>query len=115
MREKLLLARKRAGLTQQKLALLLKIPRYKYSKIESGDQKNVDVVLANSIAAVLGSTVDEIFLPNNSQKMRKKNGGAYNAEEPTNGNKPRKAGQGMKESWKEVMHSGKFRKADDCV
>ncbi len=71
MREKLLLARKRAGMTQRELALLLKIPRYKYSKIESGDQKNVDVVLANSIAAVLGSTVDELFLPANSQKMRK--------------------------------------------
>jgi len=71
MREQLLLARKRAGLTQQELASMLKIPRYKYSKIENGDQKNVDVVLAGSIALALGSTVDTLFLPASSQKMRK--------------------------------------------
>lgn len=71
MREKLLLARKRAGMTQRELSLMLKIPRYKYSKIENGDQKNIDVVLANLIATALNSTVDDLFLPTNSQKMRK--------------------------------------------
>lgn len=79
MREKLLLARKKAGMTQCELALLLKIPRYKYSKIESGDQKNIDVVLANSIAAALDSTVNELFLPTDSQKMRRKNREAHSA------------------------------------
>lgn len=75
MREQLLLARKRARLTQRELASMLHIPRYKYSKIESGDQKNVDVVLAGSIALALNSTVDVLFLPEHSQKMRKTKAG----------------------------------------
>lgn len=68
MRERLLLARKKAGKTQQELASLLNIPRYKYSKIENGDQKNVDVVLANLIASALNASVEELFLPSCSQK-----------------------------------------------
>ena len=43
MRLELLVARKRAGLTQQEIAEKLGIPRYKYSKIESGGQKAVSV------------------------------------------------------------------------
>ena len=74
MRLELLVARKRAGLTQQEIAEKLGIPRYKYSKIESGGQKAVSVETANDIARLLNVTIEEIFLPVDAQKMRKAQG-----------------------------------------
>ena len=74
MRLELLVARKRAGLTQQQIADRLKIPRYKYSKIECGSQKNVNVDTANAIAQSLNVSIEDIFLPSDAQKMRKTEG-----------------------------------------
>lgn len=70
MRLELLIARKRSGLTQREIAEKLQIPRYKYSKIECGSQKNISVDIANAIAQLLNVTIEEIFLPSNAQKMR---------------------------------------------
>ena len=50
MRFELLRSRKNAGMTQQQIAEHLEIPRYKYSKIENGSQKTVDVEMARSTA-----------------------------------------------------------------
>lgn len=43
-----------------------------YKNIESGRCKNIDVFTAICISAVLGETVEEIFLPTATQKMRRK-------------------------------------------
>ena len=41
-----------------------------YKNIESGRCKNIDVFTAICISKVLGETVEEIFLPLETQKMR---------------------------------------------
>ena len=43
-----------------------------YKNIESGRCKNIDVFTAICISAVLGETVEEIFLPTTTQKIRRK-------------------------------------------
>lgn len=43
-----------------------------YKNIESGRCKNIDVFTAICISAVLGETVEEIFLPATTQKIRRK-------------------------------------------
>ena len=42
-----------------------------YKNIESGRCKNIDVFTAICISAVLGETVEEIFLPLATQKLRR--------------------------------------------
>ena len=71
MRYQLLVARKQAGYTQEQIASMLEIPQYKYSKIECGKQVHVDVVLADAIARLLNTSIEELFLSSYSQKMRK--------------------------------------------
>ena len=71
MRFELLRARKNAGMTQQQIAERVGIPRYKYSKIENGGQKSVDVEMARTIARTLNVSLEDIFLPDDAQKMRK--------------------------------------------
>lgn len=47
-----------------------------YKNIESGRCKNIDVFTAICISKVLGETVEEIFLPLTTQKIRPKPGSA---------------------------------------
>ena len=71
MRFELLRARKNAGMTQQQIAERIGIPRYKYSKIENGSQKSVDIDMAKTIARAFNVGLDDIFLPSDAQKMRR--------------------------------------------
>ena len=50
-----------------------------YKNIESGRCKNVDVFTAICISDVLGFTVEEIFLPQATQKMRQEKSGPDSA------------------------------------
>ena len=72
MRFELLKARKKAGLTQEKIAQLVGITQDKYSNIETGKQVIVDAVLAYEICKVLNASMEEIFLNSNEYKLRKK-------------------------------------------
>lgn len=42
-----------------------------YGNVENGRNKNVDVVLAFAIAAIVGKEVSQIFLPDTMQKMHR--------------------------------------------
>ena len=50
-----------------------------YKNIESGRCKNVDVFTAICISEILGFTVEEIFLPQATQKMRQEKSGPDSA------------------------------------
>ena len=50
-----------------------------YKNIESGRCKNVDVFTAICISEILGFTVEEIFLPSATQKMRQEKSGPDSA------------------------------------
>lgn len=76
MRLNLLVARKKAGLTQRQVADRAGISLDKYSNIEIGRQINVDVNLASEIKKAIHCNDDSIFLIDNSYKIRKKTKGA---------------------------------------
>ena len=76
MRLNLLVARKKAGLTQRKVAETVGISLDKYSNIEVGRQINVDVNLAKEIKKAVRCNDDSIFLIDNSYKIRKPKKGA---------------------------------------
>lgn len=71
MRQELLNARKKAGLTQGQLAERVGINRTIYNKIERGKIKNVSVELALCIAKEINRSVNEIFLISNSHDVHK--------------------------------------------
>lgn len=76
MRLNLLVARKKARLSQRQVAEQSGISIDKYSNIENGRQLIVDVELANIIARILKNRDDDLFLQDNSYKLRtKKKGG----------------------------------------
>lgn len=62
MRQRLIIARKEANLTQQQLADLINIDRSYYAHIERGARRP-SLVVALKIAQVLGKCVEDIFLP----------------------------------------------------
>ena len=76
MRLNLLVARKKAGLTQRQVADKAGISLDKYSNIEVGRQLNVDVNLATEIKKAVECKEDAIFLLDNSYKIRNKRKGA---------------------------------------
>ena len=76
MRLNLLVARKKAGLTQRQVADRAGISLDKYSNIEIGRQINVDVNLASEIKKAIHGNDDSIFLIDNSYKIRKTKKGA---------------------------------------
>ncbi len=76
MRLNLLVARKKAGLTQRQVADAVGISLDKYSNIEVGRQINVDVNLAIEIKKAVRCKDDSIFLIDNSYKIRKTKKGA---------------------------------------
>lgn len=76
MRLNLLVARKKAGLTQRQVSELVGISLDKYSNIENGRQQTVDVVLAAAIKKVVKCNDDSIFLTDNSYKIRNNKKGA---------------------------------------
>ena len=76
MRLNLLVARKKAGLTQRQVSELVGISLDKYSNIENGRQQTVDVVLASAIKKAVKCNDDSIFLADNSYKIRNSKKGA---------------------------------------
>lgn len=62
MRQALYEARKRAGMTQQQLAMEAALDRTVYNRIERG-LRNPGVEVAIKIAAILKKSVEDIFLP----------------------------------------------------
>jgi DNA-binding XRE family transcriptional regulator len=71
-REALIAARNSEGLSQEALARKCGISQDVYYRIEVGRQKRVDVVLADKLAKALGKTINDIFLPTNTTKLRRK-------------------------------------------
>lgn len=70
MRLELLVARKKAGMTQEQVANAVGIERTAYTRIELGKQMPpIDVAMA--IAKVLNKRVEEIFLPENVDILHK--------------------------------------------
>lgn len=68
MRLELLVARKKAGMTQEQVATAVGIERTVYTRIELGKQTpSVDVAMA--IARVFNKRVEDIFLPSNVDKI----------------------------------------------
>ena len=76
MRINLLVARKKTGLTQRKIAEMVGISLDKYSNIETGRLLTVDVSLAAKIKQAVRCNDDSIFLIDNSYKIRKTKKGA---------------------------------------
>lgn len=62
MRQQLIIARKKANLTQKQLADLINIDRSYYAHIERGT-KQPSLAVALRIAQALGENVENIFLP----------------------------------------------------
>ena len=82
VREYLIEAREKAGLTQQDVANRIGISRQYYQMVETGErQKRMDLSLAGGLSVVLNIPIAEI-VPRESaaQESERQEGGAHDAE-----------------------------------
>lgn len=82
MREYLIEARKKAGLTQQDVANRIGISRQYYQMVETGErQKRMDLSLAGGLSVVLNIPIAEIAQRESAaQESERQEGGAHDAE-----------------------------------
>lgn len=82
VREYLIEAREKAGLTQQDVANRIGISRQYYQMVETGErQKRMDLSLAGGLSAVLNIPIDEIVQRESAaQESERQEGGAHDAE-----------------------------------
>lgn len=82
VREYLIEAREKAGLTQQDVANRIGISRQYYQMVETGErQKRMDLSLAGSLSVVLNIPIAEIAQRESAaQESERQEGGAHDAE-----------------------------------
>lgn len=82
VREYLIEAREKAGLTQQDVANRIGISRQYYQMVETGErQKRMDLSLADSLSVVLNIPIAEIVQRESAaQESERQEGGAHDAE-----------------------------------
>ena len=82
VREYLIEAREKAGLTQQDVANRIGISRQYYQMVETGErQKRMDLSLADGLSVVLNIPIAEIVQRENAaQESEKQEGEAHDAE-----------------------------------
>ena len=82
VREYLIEAREKAGLTQQDVANRIGISRQYYQMVETGErQKRMDLSLAGGLSVVLNIPIAEIVQRESSaQESERQEGGAHDAE-----------------------------------
>lgn len=82
VREYLIEAREKAGLTQQDVANRIGISRQYYQMVETGErQKRMDLSLADGLSVVLNIPIAEIVQRENAaQESERQEGGAHDAE-----------------------------------
>lgn len=82
MREYLIEAREKAGLTQQDVANRIGISRQYYQMVETGErQKRMDLYLAGVLSVVLNIPIAEIVQRESAaQEPEKQEGGAHGRE-----------------------------------
>ena len=82
VREYLIEAREKAGLTQQDVANRIGISRQYYQMVETGErQKRMDLSLARSLSVVLNIPIAEIVQRESAaQESERQEGGAHDAE-----------------------------------
>lgn len=82
MREYLIEAREKAGLTQQDVANRIGISRQYYQMVETGErQKRMDLSLAGGLSVVLNIPIAEIVQRESAaQEPEKQEGGAHGRE-----------------------------------
>lgn len=82
VREYLIEAREKAGLTQQDVANRIGISRQYYQMVETGErQKRMDLSLAGGLSVVLNIPIAEIVQRENAaQESERQEGGAHDAE-----------------------------------
>lgn len=82
VREYLIEAREKAGLTQQDVANRIGISRQYYQMVETGErQKRMDLSLAGGLSVVLNIPIAEIVQRESAaQEPEKQEGGAHDAE-----------------------------------
>ncbi len=82
VREYLIEAREKAGLTQQDVANRIGISRQYYQMVETGErQKRMDLSLAGGLSVVLNIPIAEIVQRESvAQESERQEGGAHDAE-----------------------------------
>lgn len=82
VREYLIEAREKAGLTQQDVANRIGISRQYYQMVETGErQKRMDLSLAGGLSVVLNIPIAEIVQRESAaQEYERQEGGAHDAE-----------------------------------
>lgn len=82
VREYLIEAREKAGLTQQDVANRIGISRQYYQMVETGErQKRMDLSLAGGLSVVLNIPIAEIVQRESAaQESERQGGGAHDAE-----------------------------------
>lgn len=82
VREYLIEAREKAGLTQQDVANRIGISRQYYQMVETGErQKRMDLSLAGGLSVVLNIPIAEIVQrESTAQESERQEGGAHDAE-----------------------------------
>lgn len=82
VREYLIEAREKAGLTQQDVANRIGISRQYYQMVETGErQKRMDLSLASGLSVVLNIPIAEIVQwESAAQESERQEGGAHDAE-----------------------------------
>lgn len=82
VREYLIEAREKAGLTQQDVANRIGISRQYYQMVETGErQKRMDLFLAGGLSVVLNIPIAEIAQRESAaQESERQEGGAHDAE-----------------------------------
>lgn len=82
VREYLIEAREKAGLTQQDVANRIGISRQYYQMVETGErQKRMDLSLADGLSVVLNIPIAEIVQRERAaQESERQEGGAHDAE-----------------------------------
>lgn len=82
VREYLIEAREKAGLTQQDVANRIGISRQYYQMVETGErQKRMDLSLASGLSVVLNISIAEIVQRESAaQESERQEGGAHDAE-----------------------------------
>lgn len=82
VREYLIEAREKAGLTQQDVANRIGISRQYYQMVETGErQKRMDLSLAGGLSVVLNIPIAEIVQrESDAQESERQEGGAHDAE-----------------------------------
>ena len=82
MREYLIEAREKAGLTQQDVANRIGISRQYYQMVETGErQKRMDLSLAGGLSVVLNIPIAEIVQRESAaHESERQEGGAHDAE-----------------------------------